>query len=30
MKTREEIKDLFQELPVGVQNELLGDLLMEQ
>jgi len=30
MKTSEDIKTLFQELPVGVQNELLGDLLMEQ
>jgi len=30
MKTSQDIKALFQELPVGVQNELLGDLLMEQ
>lgn len=30
MKTREEIKALFQDLPIGVQNELLGELLMEQ
>ena len=30
MKTSQEIKTLFQELPVGVQNELLGDLLIEQ
>ncbi|MGK0380224.1 MAG: hypothetical protein ACJA1Z_004058 [Patiriisocius sp.] len=30
MKTSEEIKSLFQELPVGVQNEILGELLMKQ
>jgi transposase-like protein len=30
MKTSEEIKSLFNALPVGVQNELLGDLLIEQ
>lgn len=30
MKSSQEIKFLFNELPVGVQNELLGDLLMEQ
>ena len=30
MKTSQEIKELFNELPIGVQNELLGDLLMEQ
>jgi transposase-like protein len=30
MKTSQEIKVLFNELPVVVQNELLGDLLMEQ
>ena len=29
MKTSQEIKILFNELPIGVQNELLGDLLME-
>lgn len=30
MKTSQEIKALFNALPIGVQNELLGDLLMEQ
>lgn len=30
MKTSQEIKEMFSALPVGVQNELLGDLLMEQ
>lgn len=30
MKTRQEIKALFNKLPLGVQSELLGDLLMEQ
>lgn len=30
MKTREEIKSLFQDLPLAVQNELLEDLLMDQ
>ena len=30
MKTSLEIKTLFNELPIGVQNELLGDLLMDQ
>jgi len=30
MKTSEEIKGLFNELSIGIQNELLGDLLMEQ
>jgi len=30
MKTSQEIKTLFKALPVGVQNELLGDLLIEQ
>jgi len=30
MKTSQEIKALFNDLPLGVQRELLGDLLMEQ
>jgi len=30
MRRSQEIKALFNELPLGVQNELLGDLLMEQ
>jgi hypothetical protein len=30
MKTSQEIKALFNELPVGVQNSLLGELLIEQ
>lgn len=30
MKTSEEIKKIFKELPVSVQNELLGELLIEQ
>ena len=30
MRTSQEIKELFNALPVGVQNELLGDLLIEQ
>jgi len=30
MKTRQEIKVMFKELPIGVQDELLGDLLIEQ
>lgn len=30
MRTSEEIKNLFNDLPISVQNELLGDLLMEQ
>jgi len=30
MKTSKEIKDLFNELPLGVQTELLGELLIEQ
>jgi transposase-like protein len=30
MKTSEAIKTLFNELPMGLQNELLGELLMEQ
>ena len=30
MKTSQEIKSLFNKLPIGIQNELLGELLMEQ
>jgi len=29
MKTSQEIKALFNELPIGVQNNLLGELLIE-
>ena len=30
MKTIEEIKSLFNNLPIGLQNTLLGELLIEQ
>ena len=30
MKTSQEIKEMFNTLPLGLQNELLGDLLIEQ